>query len=156
MGGPSLTYQKQPVGYRRQEVLASSENLQDGMAKLNLILDLLLISHHNRQKSKKENGSQKITEQDVVHAPILTLGVGDTFAMNGDSNSNSKSRGNFCSPQAERQLDLLLIESLQLQTMTEEIVGRVDTLVEDYNAIMVAAAEKTLLASEELDALEHQ
>mmetsp|Transcript_27957 Transcript_27957/g.39372 ORF Transcript_27957/g.39372 Transcript_27957/m.39372 type:complete len:264 (-) Transcript_27957:131-922(-) len=163
--GPSLTYQKQPVGYRRQEVLASSDNLQDGMSQLNQILDLLLIGSKVGRRSQPPNsqtsGTTKLTEHDVVQAPILTLGLGGGFSSSSQEpqqqqNNSNGSTMNYCSPNAERQLDLLLMESLTLQSTTEEVVGRVDALVQDYNAIMIAAAEKTLLASEEIEALEKQ
>eukprot|EP00521_Asterionellopsis_glacialis_P018175 CAMPEP_0195299226 /NCGR_PEP_ID=MMETSP0707-20130614/25130_1 /TAXON_ID=33640 /ORGANISM="Asterionellopsis glacialis, Strain CCMP134" /LENGTH=265 /DNA_ID=CAMNT_0040361567 /DNA_START=55 /DNA_END=852 /DNA_ORIENTATION=- len=160
--GPSLTYQKQPVGYRRQEVLASSDNLQDGMSQLNQLLDLLLIGSKVGRRSQttpplQTNNPTKLTEHDVVQAPILTLGLGGGVSSFEQSQQSQTTRtNNYCSPNAERQLDLLLVESLKLQSTTEEVVGRVDALVQDYNDIMIAAAEKILLASEQVEALEKQ
>jgi len=117
--GMALTHQQQPLLYRRQEVLASSDSLRNDMEELRKILHLLLTS---------SSSSGSLREDAVTQAPILT----STNITHDD----------------QRRLDALRLRMEGFQTRTQDMVAKVDHLVQTYHGLISAASEKFVIADE--------
>jgi len=117
--------------YSRQEILASEDSIEQGTEQLHAVLDLLLKSATTSSPRKK---SSSFEEQQVTGAPILAPAVISTTD--------------------EKRLDKALIQSVQLQNRTNALATCLDSLVENYHTIIRVMAEKTILAVEELEAIE--
>ena len=128
--GSALTHQQQiaaPLLYRRQQVLASADVLQQNMQQVHEILTLLSIGQ------AQIIGDMPVSEMQVTKAPILTQTV---------------------SPSKEDQERLRKVEKtlFETQQQVESIAARMDRLVSGYHSLVSAVSEKMILASDEAGA----
>ena len=124
--GTALTHQKQimaPMLYRRQQVLAEQDAFRGDLAQVARILHLLLID-------QQDNRSKIISEEQVVHAPIVT-DAGPT------------------APEEEK-LDALSKQVVDLQSRVQTAAQRLDRLLENYAGLVSAASEKMVLLEEDV------
>eukprot|EP00977_Amphora_coffeiformis_P028240 scaffold34916_cov170-Amphora_coffeaeformis.AAC.4 len=126
--GSALTHQQQiaaPILYRRQQVLASAESLQQNMAAVMEILTLLSIG----QPQIINNDNTPVSEMQVTKAPILTQ---------------------TAPPSLEDQERLRKVENVlhETQQQVESIAARMDRLVGAYYRLVAAVSEKMVLADE--------
>ena len=126
--GSSLTYQQPlttrnnyPVIYRKQQVLASSKSLQRDMDYLTNIVNLLLIS---------QSGGG-VSEETVMQAPILASVQ--------------------VTPEQEKRLDTLRLQTADAQNKTEELAQRMDSLVRTYQTILTSLSERMLQLEQKLE-----
>lgn len=124
--GFNLTYQQPsknyPILFRRKEVLASSDALKAEMDQLGTILNLLLIA-------QKQTDSP-LREEQVTQAPILT--------------------SVSVSEEEERRLDAVTLQVRDMTRQVHDVAGRIDSLVENYAAVMTSVSEKMVAADEAL------
>jgi hypothetical protein len=118
--GMALTHQSQPLLYRRQEILASSESLKRDMDELRNILHLLLTSQPAH--------TDHLREEQVTQAPIITAPS--------------------ISHEDERRLDALRLLLLDITARSEKLVSSMDNMLECYHTVVTAASEKFVLADE--------
>lgn len=134
--GTALTHQTSvsstPLYYRRQEVLSSSDSLKGDMDQLGQMLNLLLIA----QPPRGEEKSTPLREDEVTQAPIVNLPP--------------------VSREDERRLDLVQANLAELQTRTQDVAGRVDSLLNLYYSLMATSSEKIVLADEEISVREQK
>jgi hypothetical protein len=126
--GIALTHQQQPLLYRRQEVLASADTMQNDMEELRKILHLLLTS--------QPSTSGPLREDQVTQAPIIT--------------------GASISPEEEHRLDALRLSFVDMNARTTQLVSKMDNMLECYHAIVSAASEKCVLADEAIGLREEE
>jgi hypothetical protein len=126
--GIALTHQQQPLLYRRQEILASADTMQNDMEELRKMLHLLLTS--------QPSTSGLLREDQVTQAPIIT--------------------GVSISPEDEHRMDVLRLSLVDLNTRTTQLVGKMDNVLECYHAIISAASEKCVLADEAISLREDE
>jgi len=124
--GSNLTYQQPsknyPILFRRKEVLASEGSFKADMEQLSTILNLLLIA-------QKQTDSP-LREEQVTQAPILTsLAISD---------------------EAERRLDVVVLQVGDITRQIQDVANRIDALVEAYHALMSAVSDKMVAADEAL------
>jgi hypothetical protein len=133
--GEGLTYQQQPLMYKRQEVLAMAPQLERDFKHLSTLVGLL----HNTTTSQYKTPQQKthqnpplvvLTEDTITQAPILT-----TLHV---------------SMEDQRRLDALRVLIEDLNGKTRTLTTRLHQLLEAYHAIMTAASEKCILLDEVL------
>ena len=115
-----LTYQalstrNDPVIYRRQQVLASAEDLKRDFAQLNKIMNTLLISQSANQ----------LSEEHVTNAPIL---------LSNTSSQDDRVR-----------VEKLILEIGRVNQDTLAMSKRVDSLIQTYHVIVAAFSERMLL-----------
>ena len=130
--GSLLTYQMMsssstknaPLLYRRQEILASKESFKKDMNQLALIRDLLLRKHQSNKSTFSES-------------PIISSSVYDS--------AND--------PSMLQRLDTVTLKVSNVHERASKLVSRLDSLLDGYQQIMLAASEKVLLADEELHEL---
>lgn len=124
--GTALTHQQQiaaPILYRRAEVLASAETFGKDLDQLSSILSLLLIG-------QQETSKNKITKDQIVHAPIVSSSI--------------------MPDETKKRLEALAVTILDLQTRVSRSTAQVDQILDEYHALAVATAEKTVLLDDEL------
>ena len=126
--GSALTHQQQiaaPILYRRQQVLASADTLQQNMQQVYDILTFLSIG----QAQIISGDVTPVSEMQVTKAPILTQTV---------------------PPSREDQERLRKVEKAlwETQQQVESIAARMDRLVSGYHALVSAVSEKMVIADE--------
>ena len=129
--GTALTHQQQiaaPLLYRRQEVLASAEELKHWMKQVSEILHLLLIGQSLPDTTKH------ISEMHVSKAPIL---VNTTIVLS-----------------TEQQNELLLLEQTftDLAERVNAAGAKLDRLLVGYQQLITSVSEKLVFLDEELSA----
>mmetsp|Transcript_18183 Transcript_18183/g.24124 ORF Transcript_18183/g.24124 Transcript_18183/m.24124 type:complete len:255 (-) Transcript_18183:400-1164(-) len=120
-----------PMIYRRQEILASSDFLKDGMEQLNLAREALLLS----------SDIEKVPlppQERYTKSAILSSGRYD-YAMD-DS--------------VQTRLEDVAIKIKSLQKRSVAASNKMDELVDRYHMVMEAVSEKIVLADEEIVFLE--
>ena len=135
--GTALTHQRQvvaPIIYRKQEVLASASSLQTNIQHVQQILNLLSIGQTT--SSSSGNANTKITEQDIINAPIIT----DTIGMTLEQETN---------------VDRLATTLIDLQHRVQNVSFQFDTMMDHYTNLISAISEKMILISEKLDMHDH-
>jgi hypothetical protein len=123
-----LTYQEpstrnDPILYRRQQVLASADDLKRDFAQLNTIMNLLLIAQ----------STKKLSEEHVINAPIITSTTGSSALV--DPNSTAR-------------LETLRLDIAITCQQTMAMTNRVDSLIQTYHAIVTALSERMLLLNQ--------
>jgi hypothetical protein len=129
-----LTYQEpstrnDPILYRRQQVLASADDLKRDFGELNTIMNLLLISQP----------TTKVSEEHLINAPIITA----TAATLAD-------------PDVTARLELLRMDVAVTYQRTMAMTNRVDSLIQTYHAIVTAFSERVLLLNQAIAAKEQR
>jgi hypothetical protein len=124
--GTALTHQQQiaaPILYRRQEVLASADSLQQNMQQVHEVLTLLSIG-----QPQMIAGGEPVSEMQVTKAHILT----------------------HTPPSKDDQERLRQTEETlrDVQSKVESIAARMDRLVAGYHSVVAAVSEKMVLADE--------
>lgn len=127
--GSALTHQQQiaaPLLYRRQQVLASADMMQQNMQKVHEILTLVSIGQAQIMNS---DSATPISEMQVTKAPILTQTV---------------------PPSLQDQERLRKVEKnlLETQQQIESIAARMDRLVSAYHSLVAVVSEKMVLVDE--------
>ena len=127
--GTAMTHQTSvsstPLYYRRQEVLATSDDLKDDMDKVAQMLHLLMVG-----QTPREEGKPPLREEEATGAPIVNLSP--------------------VSRDEERRLDLLQANIGDIGSRTQAIGNRVDALLKLYYSLVATASEKIVLADEEV------
>lgn len=146
--GTALTHQKQimaPILYRRAEVLAASARFKADMEQVAQILHLLLISAaaeataflSSSTRPSTATSTTRITEQQVVHAPIL---------MTDYSNSEMMTSAVV----EQERLDALSATVVDLQTRIQRASSKLDRILDNYAILVAAVSETLVLADEEI------
>lgn len=148
--GTALTHQKQimaPILYRRAEVLAASARFKADMEQVAQILHLLLISAKpaaeataflsSSTRSSTATSTTTITEQQVVHAPIL---------MTDYSNSEMM----MSAVVEQERLDALSTTVVDLQARIQRASAKLDRILDNYASLVAAVSETLVLADEEI------
>lgn len=148
--GTALTHQKQimaPILYRRAEVLAASARFKADMEQVAQILHLLLISAKpaaeataflsSSTRSSTATSTTTITEQQVVHAPIL---------MTDYSNSEMM----MSAVVEQERLDALSTTVVDLQARIQRASSKLDRILDNYASLVAAVSETLVLADEEI------
>lgn len=154
--GMGLTHQQQPLLYKRQEVLAAASSLQTDMGEMSKILHLLMTSQPQNaaraagaDPKASRNTASTLREDQVTQAPVLLLGT--------PSSDNKGTVNSMASPEDQRRLDALRLTVEDLNGRTQNLVARMDQVLECYYSVMSAASEKCILADEAILAREsHQ
>ena len=131
--GTALTHQRQvvaPIIYRKQEILASASDYQRNIQHVQQILNLISIGQNN------SSNNHKITEQEIIHAPIIT----ETMGMTSEQEIN---------------FDMLSTTVLDLQYRVQNLSYQFDTMMDHYTNLISAISEKMILISEKLDTHDH-
>ncbi|KAL7565020.1 hypothetical protein ACA910_020732 [Epithemia clementina (nom. ined.)] len=142
--GSALTHQQSiasPFMYRRQEVLASADDLKRNMQYVSDILNLLLIGQNLPSSTSGSGGSSSsksvpsptdlITEMHVTKAPILMT-------------APALSR--------EKQEELIALEE-KLQSLRDRVdssASKLDRLLTAYQKVVSTVSEKLVLMDEEI------
>lgn len=126
----ALTYQEpstrnDPIYYRKQQVLASVDDLKRDFAVLNRIMNLLLISQP----------ASKLTEEQVTQAPILV----STTTNNPDD---------------QVRLEKLLVDIHHTRRQAMDMTRRVDSLIQTYHVVVASLSERMLLLHQKIAAKE--
>jgi hypothetical protein len=123
---PSSNTRNDPIMYRRQQVLASADDMKRDFSQLNTIMNLLLIAQ----------STKKLSEEQVFNAPIITS------AACADPNSTAR-------------LETLLLDIAITRQQTMAMANRVDSLIQTYHTIVMALSERMLLLNQTLATKEH-
>jgi uncharacterized protein YjcR len=126
--GTALTHQQQivaPILYRKQELLALADDFHNQMRAVEQISQFLLLNH-----SKPPTEGEQWTEDQVLQAPILTIGA--------DSHEKDY----------QQRLEALVESILDVRKRTEASSSRLDRMLDNYQDLVVALSEKMLLADE--------
>ena len=133
--GQGLTYQQQPLMYKRQEILAVAPQLKQDFHHLSTLVGLL---HNTQQNGRggmgsggKNSNKNPLTADSVTQAPLLTT-------------------VKVPSLEDQRRLDALRVQIEDLNGRTRTMTTRLHQMLEVYHAIMTAASEKCILADEVL------
>jgi uncharacterized protein YjcR len=127
--GTALTHQRQvvaPIIYRKQEILASTSNYQKNIHHVQQILNLLSIG----QTTCSNNN--KITEQEIINAPIII----ETTGMTSEQETN---------------LDIVSTTLMDLQCRVQNVSYQLDTMIDNYTNLISAISEKMILIGEKID-----
>jgi hypothetical protein len=135
--GEGLTYQQQPLLYKRQEILAAAPQLRQDFQHLSTLVGLLHNTQQQQQQQQQVGGgggggtnTNPLTADTVTQAPILT-----SLQVSLDD---------------QRRLDSLRVQVEDLNGRTRTMTTRLHQLLEAYHAIMTAASEKCILVDEVL------
>jgi hypothetical protein len=121
----ALTHQQQPLLYKRQQVLASSTQLEEDMKQLDTVLKLITTD------STSSSGPLRLDQ--IVQAPIV---------------SSYKP----IAPADEKRLENLRSKQLETQQRIQTLQQTLQLLLESYHVCMTACSEKLILASEQYNA----
>lgn len=127
--GTALTHQRQvvaPIVYRKQEILASASDYQRNIQQVQQILNLISIGQNTC------SNNSKITEQEIINAPIIT----ETIGMTSEQETN---------------LEILASTLLDLQHRVQNVSYQLDSMMDHYTNLISATSEKMILISEKLD-----
>jgi hypothetical protein len=133
--GTALTHQRQviaPILYRKQEILASVSDYRRNIEHVQQILNLISIG----QTTCNNKTSNRITEQEIINAPILV----ETIGMTSDE---------------ETDLDRLATTLIDLQHRIHNVSYQLDTMMDHYTNLVTALSEKIILIGEKLDMQDH-
>ena len=133
--GTAMTHQRQviaPIIYRKQEILASASDYHRNIERVQHILNLVSIG----QTTCTGSNNNKITEQDIINAPIII----ETIGMTSEHETN---------------LDTLATTLIDLQHRIQNISIHLDTMIDHYTNLVSALSEKMILISEKLDMHNH-
>jgi len=139
-------YTAAPLIYRKQELLARSQDLEYALEQLAKIRDLLSISNPNltRELPKKiesnnntnsSNGGQEIPLDHVADAPIISS---PSFTFASDEMNQNK-------------LNNLSTRILDVNDRATILVQKYDHLINTYYTLMTAVNEKLVLYQEALE-----
>jgi hypothetical protein len=126
---------QQPILYRRQQVLAAAESLQQDMHQLSQALQLLQISNSTSTTSTTTTTTTTLREEQVTQAPIVV----DIPCM---------------SPETVQRLNQVQLQCSEYRDKCHQIQQRVQRLLEHYHTFIMAASEKLVLANEQLQEYE--
>lgn len=125
LAGPAIAgASNAPLLFRRQEVLASSESMKRDMELLARIRDMTSIGRKVSQSN----------ESTIVDCPIVSS---DRYNITAD-------------PDAVDRLDQICFRAANLNKRALAISHRTDELLNSYNEVMGALAEKIVLAEEQI------
>mmetsp|Transcript_9695 Transcript_9695/g.13578 ORF Transcript_9695/g.13578 Transcript_9695/m.13578 type:complete len:246 (-) Transcript_9695:103-840(-) len=120
-----------PMIYRRQEVLASSTFLKEGMDQLNKAREALLISSDIEKNPLPPN--ERYTQSDILSSPQYDYAMDESV---------------------QKRLNDVSTKIMSLYHRSANASQKMDELVDRYHAIMGAVSEKIVLADEEVTMLE--
>lgn len=122
--------------YRRQEILARFEELQDALETMARIKDLLLVSNPSLAKElQNKNSGERISLDHITSAPILAS-PSYTFASN---------------PTNKERLEALADGVIEVNDRSTALVQKVDFMVDRYYTAINAINEKLNTIQEKQD-----
>jgi len=127
-----------PYIFRRQEILARSQELKRCLEQLGEIRNLLLISNPSLAKQLNDNNNNKLSIEHVVSAPIVSS---PSFSFASDS-------------VIKQRLDCVTSTMLAMNERVEILTQKSESFIEQYYKIMAAVSEKMVLLEESLNILE--
>ena len=136
-GSLSVNNISAPHVYRRQEVLARSEELKDALEKISQMRDSLLVSNprlskHLQEKMKSENGNILSADRLIAEAPVFSS---DAYGF--ASNSATLNRLSGVSNRV-----------LEANEKAEILTKRFDSILDCYYKIINLVNEKMILTNE--------
>jgi hypothetical protein len=120
----ALTYQQQPLLYKRQQLLAAATLLKQDMQQLDVILKLL---------TTETTAQQQLRLEQVTHAPIV---ASPRYAQ---------------SPKDQERLDKLRLQYSNLHQRIQMLQHRLHTMLQCYHTTITACSQKLVLAQEKAE-----